>query len=352
MPDSHASPESRILVNGVELAPEMRVDVLDILIGQNTEGGDLFDMTVNALDAATLRLKWVDATEFSPGNRIDIQLGYRGNLITVFVGEITALKAQFENDRAAVLRVQGFDKLHRLRRGRKTRSFSSIKDSQIAERIAGELGLTADVHDSAIVHSYLIQNNVCDIDFLLQRARRIRYELLISDNKLTFRPTANHLSEVLALEYQRDLKWFHPRLSTAELSAQTSVRGWNPATKEAIIGVGRGGDETSRMGGQQTGPAVVQSSFGNSVDAVVEMPVVSQAEADQIAKALFNEMALALLSGDGEAVGDPQLRAGSTIRLDGLGRRFSGLYYLRRTEHRFGPKSGYVTRFSVSRNSS
>jgi len=84
----------------------------------------------------------------------------------------------------------------------------------------------------------------------------------------------------------------------------------------------------------------------------VEIPVASQAEADQMAKAMFNDMALGLIAGDGEAVGNADVRAGTTIRLLGLGTRFTGVYYVRRAEHHISPKIGYVTKFNVVRNTS
>jgi phage protein D len=352
MPDANSSPESRILINDVEVPPELRVDILEITVAQHVEGGDLFDITVNTLASEDLRVKWIDAAEFAPGNRVEIQLGYRGKLATVLIGEITALKVNFGSDQATLLKVQGFDRLHRLRRGKKTRAFNEIKDSQLAERIAGELGLTPDAQDTGIVHPYLLQNNLSDIDFLLMRARRIRYEVLIVGSKLVFREAGNNLGETLSLEYPKDLKWFQPRLSTADLAGELTVRGWNPATKEPILGVGRSGDETTLMGGKEAGPALVDATFGKTSEAIVSVPIASQAEADQMAKALFNEMALGLISGDGEAVGNTGLVPGTTTRFGGLGTRFSGIYYIRRAEHRIGPKTGYVTKFHAVRNAS
>jgi Bacteriophage probable baseplate hub protein len=352
MPDANASPESRILINEVVIPPELRVDILEIMVAQHVEGGDLFDISINTLNSDNQQIKWIDSNELSPGNRIEIQCGYRGELVSLLVGEITALKVNYDNDQPAVIRIQGFDRLHRLRRGKKTRAFSELKDSQVAERIAGELGLTPDVQDTGIVHTYLLQNNLSDIDFLLMRARRIRYEVLVAGGKLVFREARNNLGESQSLEYPKDLKWFHPRLSTACLASDITVRGWNPATKEAILGVARGGDETSLMGGQKAGPALAEGAFGKTSDAIVDMPVASQAEADQIAKAVYNEMALGLISGEGEAVGNTGLMAGTTARLSGLGTRFSGLYYIRRAEHRISPKTGYVTKFQVVRNAS
>lgn len=352
MPDANATPESRILINDVAIAPELRVDILEIMVAQHVEGGDLFDISINALNSENQQIKWIDSDDLSPGNRIEIQCGYRGELTTLLKGEITALKVDYGSDQPTVVRLQGFDRLHRLRRGKKTRAFNEIKDSQLAERIAGELNLTPDVQDSGIVHPYLLQNNLSDIDFLLMRARRIRYEVLVVGSKLVFREAKNNLGESVSLEYPKDLKWFQPRLTTANVVSELTVRGWNPATKAAILGVARGGDETSLMGGQKAGPALAETAFGKAPDAIVEMPVATQAEADQIAKALYNEMALGLISGDGEAVGNTSLMPGTTARLNGLGTRFSGLYYIRRAEHRIAPKTGYVTKFQVVRNAS
>ncbi len=134
MPDSNASPESRVLINGVEVPPDLRVDIIEIVVAQHVEGGDMFDITVNTLDSDALRLKWVDADELSPGNSIEIQAGYRGTLTPILIGEITALTVKYEANQAAVIHVQGFDRLHRLRRGKKTRAFNEVKDSQVAEK--------------------------------------------------------------------------------------------------------------------------------------------------------------------------------------------------------------------------
>ena len=49
-----------------------------------------------------------------------------------------------------------------------------------------------------------------------------------------------------------------------------------------------------------------------------------QAEADQIAKARLNEMALELITGHGLCLGRTDLRAGKVIKIDGVGKRFSG----------------------------
>jgi phage protein D len=174
----------------------------------------------------------------------------------------------------------------------------------------------------------------------------------VTGKTLTFRPAANHLGEVVALEYMRDLKWFNVRLSTVCQVSDVAVRGWNPATKQAIVSVARTDAETTRMKGTALGPELAEDAFGAFSAAVIDIPLASQAEADQIAQARFRDMAIELTSGEGEAVGNTALRAGTTVELLGLGARFTGAYYVVKAEHRAGPELGYITRFDVRRNAS
>ena len=352
MVQENTTPESKILINDKEIPPELKVDVLEVVVCHYIEGPDTFDLTINMLNSEDQQFKWIDNDKFKPGNEIEIQMGYVDNFETMIVGEITALHPKYFNNEAPQLNVQGFDRLHRFRRGRKARSFLEMKDSQIAEQIARDMGLTSEVEDTEIVHIYILQNNLSDIDFLLERARRIRYEVVVQDQKLIFRKAANHLGKTVTLEYMRDLKYFYPRLSTVQQVSEVKVRGWNPATKEAILGVARSGDETTKMEGSEIGPDITESAFGKTTASIVNMPVDSQAEAEQIAKAKFNDIAIELISGEGEAVGNMAIRAGFTMELKGLGGQFSGLYYIKRSEHRLSPQIGYITKFEVIRNAS
>lgn len=351
MPENRTTPESRILINDVEIAPDLRADILEISVRQYIVGGDCFEITINALGSQDRDLKWLDSTEIALGNKVEVQLGYRGELTSLIVGEITALAASFPADAGPQVRVQGFDRLHRLRRGRRTRVFHEVKDSQIAEQIAADMGLTPDVEDSEVVHDYILQNNLADVDFLIERARRIRYEVTVQDDRLIFRRAANHLGSEESLEYMIDLKWFSVRLSTHAQVSELAVRGWNPLSKEAILGVARSGNLTTLMDGDSAGPDLAQAAgFGEPSQTIVDIPVYSQAEADQIAKARFNDVSIELLRGEAEAVGRPTLRAGITVELRGLGQKLSGRYYVSKAEHVITPSVGYVTRIDVQRN--
>src|SRR5205085_847949 len=185
---------------------------------------------------------------------------------------------------------QGYDRRHRCRRGRRTRSFANMKDSDIAAQIAGDLGLRAQTDDTAVTHDYLLQGNRSDIDFLLERARRINFEVTVKDKTLSYRKAANDKDKVVSLAYGLTLKSFYPRLTTAGQVSEVVVQGWNFKTKEAISGKAQKGDEVSKMSGQKLGAAITEDAFSQSKAAVVDRPVFTEGEAAQISKGKFNEM--------------------------------------------------------------
>ena len=111
------------------------------------------------------------------------------------------------------------------------------------------------------------------------------------------------------------------------------------------------GDAASLVSAAVTGPAMVRKAFpGYSGGISTHLAIGSQAEADQLAKGWFKEMSLQYVVGDGVSIGYPELRAGTLINIEGLGKRFSGHYYVTGTEHSYKPGRGYRTAFSVRRD--
>lgn len=352
-PNSPLVPDFDILINGSPLPATAEPFVLGVTVDNDSELPSMFAIEMTSSDTQNAEIPWIDdQTLFSVGNVVEIKLGYAGNVGSVIVGEITSLEPEFACDRKPSLTVRGYDRRHRLQRGRKTRTFVQQKDSDIATQIAREAGLTAQVIDSRVVHDYMLQANQTDMEFLQERARRIQYEVVVQDKTLLFRPVANADSAVVTLTMRDDLLEFYPRLSSSYQVDEVTVRGWNPKDKKEIIGQSRSGDETSTMGGQSSGATLTATKFGAAVARVGDRPIASQAEADQLAKARFNAIALAFISGEGSCWGRTDISPGKVIKIDGIGKRFSGQYYVTAVTHRYDQQQGYHTYFTVRRNAS
>jgi phage protein D len=310
----------------------------------------MFVLRLKNWDMVQLVVTWVDDDLFSVGNEVEVQMGYVNNLKTLLIGEITGLEPEFQAGEPPTVTVRGYDRRHRLLRGRKTRSFTGMKDSAIASQIANALGLTPDTTDTAVTLDYVLQHNQTDMEFLQERAARIGYEVVVEDKTLVFRPRQNTGSEALTLARDADLLEFYPCLSTLNQVGQMKVRGWNIKDKKAIVGQADAGDESTTMGGETSGPVAVEDAFGPSSAISIDHPVFTQAEADQIAAGRLNEMALAYISGEGMSIGRTDLRAGTIIQIEGIGNRLSGRYYIVAAVHSYRPNRGYRTAFTVRRN--
>jgi uncharacterized protein len=344
------APEFTVNINGSPLPNEATADLLRVSVLDDVDAPSMFAITIASWDTTEMKPKWMDDALFQEGNPVEVAFGYRNQTKPALHGEITGLEPEFQETRPPTLTVRGYDRGHRLMRSRKTRSFTNSKDSDIASQIASDAGLRPQVEDSGVTLPYVLQHNQTDLDFLLTRARRINFEISVKDKDFVFRPRKISDSPELTLHREVELLDFRPRLTTLGQVPGLEVRGWDPARKEEIVGSAGVGDEPKLMGGSRSGPSVSSRAFGTPASVRVTTPVQSKDEANAMAKRGFGEMALAYIRADGRCIGEPRLRAGTVVKIEGIGSRFSGSYYVTSTEHSFGPSKGYRTQFSARRN--
>ncbi len=344
------APTFQIRINGQDVPVAVQADLIAASIVDDVDAPGMITVTLSGWDGVKMETRWIDDPLFQEGNPVEVLIGYQKNIVSLFKGELTVLEPAFPEDESPTLTVRGHDKRHRLMRQRRTRTFTNIKDSEIADRIAGDAGLGSDVESTPATIPYVIQHNQTDLEFLLARAQRIGFEVVVDDRTLAFRSRGNAKKEVVTLRRNVELLEFMPRLSTIGQAEEVVVRGWNPAEKKAFVGRSKAADNPAGMGGSSTGPSTVGQRFGDGLSVTVETPVLTQEDADRIAKGIFSEMALGYITAEGTCIGDPQLRAGTVVKVDGVGKRFSGLYYLTSTEHRYSQRKGYRTTFIARRN--
>jgi uncharacterized protein len=357
------APAFRVEVNGIRLAADISKNIQEIHVTSKPDTLDTFSFTVvNSLP----HLRWThtsDADLFKEGSAVKISMGYVDDLSAIIEGEITQIRPSFPQTGIPTVAIEGYTRLHRLQGNQRTRTFQQTSDKQIAEKIAEEAGLEAEVEDAGTQYEYVMQGNQSDLAFLRDRASRIHFELLVEGKKLIFRKARENSSRTYTLlwaQAQRSfastantlpLKSFTPELDTMQPVNQTEYRSYDPASKKAFVSRASVSDQTSNMGGKAKGADVWMNAFQRPRSFVhVTTPFTSQAEGDQLSKAKFNESAMNLVKGTAETIGIPELRSGQVVELAGLGPRFSGMYYVDEATHSID-NNGYSTHFTVKRNS-
>lgn len=365
MAATYFNPAFRVKVNRAGLSAAAAAHITSLSVTNSLREVDTFSMTVANPYPALPWTHGTDASLFAEGREIEVEMGYVGNLWPMIAGEITRVSPTFPESGSPTVQLEGRSYMHRLRQKPKAKGqpFKDMTDKAIVEQIAQQFHLTAEAEEGQ-TYTDISQGDQSALAFLLDLARRAGFELQVRGKLLSFRKPQLNQPPVYTLVWGGSrkpldlsghiapLQSFTPSCDTRNQVTAVLVRGYDPNTKKEITARAGPGDEEQLVGGGQTGGELLQQSFGAEHEEIcVRMPVASQAEADRIAKARYNERSRQFVTGQGTTIGLPDLWAGQlvTIVIVDPGNRFSGPYYLTRTTHTI-TTGGYKTTFSVQRN--
>jgi phage protein D len=315
--------------------------------------GLIVDQDVNMPDMCTLQLANTSDAQYSVtcnmGDAVEVGIAQtEQDPLIIFKGEVVGIEPVYDISGETKVTIRAFNRLHRLTRGKKSATFEKKSDVDIASKIAQDNGLSPQcTSDVNIQHDHVYQHNMTDLEFLLVRASRINYEVLVDDTKLIFRKRATADDSGITMEMGKDarsaefsLKKFSPRLSSANQVQEVNVRCWDPKKpSNPIVGVAKVGDLPKKLG-DKDGGTQSQSPWAACKFYDSDIPVASKEEADAIAKAKLDEILLGYITGEALAKGHPKIKAGIVVTLKAKDSRFDGKYYLTSVSHRFSHKSG------------
>ena len=223
-------------------------DIMSVTYKDSVQDIDSFEITINNWDADDARVQVQrPAAVRSRRARRAVRWAITGAAAArCITGEITSLRPPFPSGGGSTLAVSGLNVLHRFRTKQESHTYVNMTDSQIAEQIAGRLKVTDRRRRAptgrADASSYLIQDNQYDIVFLMERARRIGYDLFVEERKerqraarvssTSRRPTVHQ--PTYRLTYGKSLIEFQPELTTANQVGKVTVRGWDNVQKKTI----------------------------------------------------------------------------------------------------------------------
>jgi uncharacterized protein involved in type VI secretion and phage assembly len=347
--------EITIKIDGAAQTVEFLQDVVEVVVQTDIHLPSMFSIEMfDEIDFDTSKGKWVDAASLDIGKAVEIGItapsqgdaqGAKGVLIK---GEITALEPEFTEEGRVRLLIRGYDKSHRLHRGKKTRTFLNQTDSDIVKKIAGEAGLSAEADATSVKYEYVIQSNQTNMEFLKERAERIGYRVFADGPKLLFQKGADTRGDGPELNWGTTLRSFQPRLTAVHQADSVTVMGWDSKTKKPIEGTKAPAKPANQGGITKKGGDVAKSAFGGSAVAVVmNEPVINVSEANAMAEALGDAISNEFLQAEGVCFGDPRVQAGKVVNIKGVGKRFSGKYLVTAAEHVY-QGGRYETRFQIT----
>jgi uncharacterized protein involved in type VI secretion and phage assembly len=337
-----------VLVAGQPLDPTLTPLLQEVRVEDNLTLPDAFLLRIS--DPG---LKHVDTHPLEVGSEIEIRIGGPdANLLSSLIkGQITAVEPEFRADGIAIV-ARGYDHSHALNRTRRNATYQDTSVAEVVKKVAQRAGLTAaEVEDAGGTQPFIQQSNETDWEFLWRLANRVGCEVVVLDKELRFRKAGGGepQGEALTLRYGEELQTFRPRLTGVQQVDEVVVRSWDHTAKRAIEATAKPEPARSAIG---VGRDTVASALGGGAITISDAPVGTQEEADALAKTVMARITNGYLEAEGTCRGTPKLRAGTTLKIEGVGTRFSGTYRVTSTVHAFRGSKGYESRFRVSGDSS
>ena len=269
-------------------------------------------------------------------------MGYRGALRTMIKGEITSLRPSFPAGGGSTLAISGLNLLHRFRTQQESHTYASKTDSEIAAGDRGRLKVTDRGAERAgrAGFKYLIQDNQYDIIFLMERARRIGYDLFVEegDGSASTEPSSSTAVDQVhhptyRLTYGKSLIEFQPELTTANQVGQghRARLGQRPEGSDRVHRHARR-DRRPRASAPRGGQDEIDKSVEQKAEIIATKPVESEAEARKLAIEILEGIAKDMVKATGSVPGLPDMRAGTVLR-DRRRRRPLQRPLLRRLDH-------------------
>ncbi len=380
-------PRFEVLATGAGIGQKSILDVVQVTYKDNIKEIDSFELTVGNWDPRLLQLKYLepdattDATPAAPSVQrykvfepgacdFELRMGYGAKLTSMTTGSVTTLEPTFASAGPATLTVRALNVLHRLRDKQRSQHWFAKRESEIAKSIktlndpATQRKISVRTSDKVaskeIQLDYVAQDNQYDIDFLFMRARLAGYVVFVDvetkangqeQQFLYFGPSDDKHPRVQNVTYE--LEWgktlidFKPVLSTANQVRSVEVRSQD-RQKNRPIRAKVGLDDPDIQINRDLFPLLTQGSRQAREEVVTNEPQPTPQQAQRRARAILSDRLKEMVTAHGTTVGLPDLRSGQRIQVKGVGKQFSGTYFVTETTHTLND-SGYITTFTARR---
>ncbi|WP_058557768.1 phage late control D family protein [Thiohalocapsa sp. ML1] len=338
----------------VSARPQLRIDGE---VRVDLDAG-LRALTVNrplhGMAHAELQLVFWGAADDDPGPSyrfLDVALGAAVSIafgqdtpVEVFAGEITAIEERYGGG-APRLVLLAQDRLHRLARQRRSRSFDDQSLDAVIGTIASDEGLSADANVSAVSATWH-QLNESDLGLLFRLMAPFGMALRLDGETLRARAEAPDPAPIV-LDTNDNALDLRLIADLAHQPGEVRISGFDPTADEDLAA---SAGAPTQAGGGQDAAAVLGTLGWPAVEPLPRPFPWRQGLADGYAQGQFDRRAHGFVAGAARCVGDPQLAPGREVDLTGTTPRFAGRYRVVHCVHRFDASDGYQTHLRLARS--
>ncbi|MFJ4210263.1 phage baseplate assembly protein V [Paenarthrobacter sp. NPDC089675] len=269
----------------------------------------------------------------APGDALRVELG--GQRTALFAGEVTVVEYSYGADLGQEIRIRAYDALHRLRKRQYTRLHADTDLAALAKTLCDGTGLNVVGGGEHLGHVYQCART--DLSLLVEQSARVGAYPVVHDGTLRLTGLDGE-GEPLELTLGSTLHSAEIELSQEPAYASAASNGWR-AEDASIHQASTSSSDAKAQAMADPGLASVGAGGEFSRDNEL---LDSTALAGQLARAELDVRIAGQVTGVFVAEGDPKLRAGGRIRINGVAANIEGTYLIASAAHRLDG-TGYET---------
>lgn len=317
----------KVFINDVVLSDELTL--LQVTVNKSFNKISYAKLTFADGNPADRDFVLSNDSKFKPGTPVKIQLGFHGEVETVFEGIIIKHAIKIRQQGNSILQIEAKDKAIKLTGARKSAYFVNVTDFDVMTQLAGEL--QKDIGSTTFSHKQLVQYDCTDWDFLLTRAEANGMLVFTDDGKIVAKKPVITPPPVLTATYGDNILEFEAEIDARRHIQEVTAQHWDFTQQqllEAVTGTtdfADNGNITSEELGAVLGAQVKLENSGN----------LTQTQVQDIADAWAMRNKLAKTAGRVRVTGNAAVKPGSVIALVGVGEHFIGNVFVTGVLHHY-----------------
>lgn len=289
--------------------------------------------TVVVLDGerSDVEFKHSSSDLFKPGKKIKISAGYHQEEESIFEGLIVSHGIRINEDRLPELSIKCVDAAASMTVQKKNRYFVDAKDSDAITKVLGDHGgVQGSCEATSFMHERVIQMDSTDWDFMLTRADQNGLLVVVDDGKVSVKKPETS-KDVLSLTFGTDIGSLELDVDARFQVEKVSVESWNLSTNE--VTKNEASEPSVPSIGNLKGKELASILSASDYHMHSAGPIDSS-DLKAWADAKMMRSRYSLVRGKIKFYGHAGPKPDTTIKLSGVGSRFTGSAYVSGVYHR------------------
>lgn len=331
-----SSPYFVIYVDNSRISTELEAAVKEVTVIDRINNPSKFMITFKDTDGT-----FIDSSDIFVGSKVKIQTGYKDDVHDVFQGEVTGLIADFSKVNGRVVTYQGYDVLHKLNRAKRQQAYMEMSYKDVISQLMSDASVSGSCCSIGSAKKTILQSKQTDLEFIQDIADRYDLVIKTKQEKVSIKEYSPNTSEDVVVEWGKTLIRFEPNIDSTRVFTDAKIHSWDKANIELVSSEKTASDSNSDF------LKLVNQKFGAHQTFFNHTDISDINTLDNLALKSLQHTSRKFLSGRGIVKGNPEIKAGSVIKINGLPQVWCLKYFVVTAKHYIKPDQGYSTEFEV-----